>query len=50
MELGFIFNEGQIVDASIVLAPRQHNTPEENKKIKTGEWDELWNDKPNKKH
>ena len=31
---GFIFNEGQIVDASFVLAPRQHNTREENKKMK----------------
>lgn len=46
---GFIFNEGQIVDASFVLAPRQHNTREENKKIKAGEGGELWNDKPNKK-
>lgn len=37
LEKGFIFNEGQIVDASFVLAPRQHNTREENKKIKAGE-------------
>ncbi len=49
LEKGFIFNEGQIVDASFVLAPRQRNTREENKKIKAGEGDELWNDKPNKK-
>lgn len=49
LEKGFIFNEGQIVDASFVLAPRQHNTREENKKIKAGEGGELWNDKPNKK-
>ena len=34
LEKGFIFNEGQIVDASFVLAPRQHNTREENKKMK----------------
>lgn len=49
LEKGFIFNEGQIVDASFVLAPRQHNTREENKRIKAGEGGELWDDKPNKK-
>lgn len=49
LEKGFIFNEGQIVDASFVLAPRQRNSREENKKIKAGEGDGLWNDKPNKK-
>ena len=46
---GLIFNEGQIVDASFVLAPKQHNTRDENKDIKNGKGDELWNDKPNKK-
>ena len=49
LEKSFIFNEGQIVDANFVLAPRQRNTREENKKIKAGGGDELWNDKPNKK-
>lgn len=49
LEKGFIFNEGQIVDASFVLAPRQRNSREENKKIKAGEGNELWSDKPNKK-
>lgn len=49
LEKGFIFNEGQIVDASFVLAPRQRNTRDENKKIKDGEGGDLWNDKPNKK-
>ena len=49
LEKGFIFNEGQIVDASFVLAPRQRNTREENKKIKDGEGGGLWGDKPNKK-
>ena len=49
LEKGFIFNEGQIVDASFVLAPRQRNSREENKKIKAGGGDELRNDKPNKK-
>lgn len=44
-----IFNEGQMVDASFTVAPRQRNTREENEKIKNGEGDDLWNDKPHKK-
>jgi len=44
-----IFNEGQMIDASFTVAPRQRNTREENKKIKNGEGDDLWKDKPNKK-
>jgi IS5 family transposase len=47
--LGLIFNEGQLIDASFTVAPRQRNTREENTKIKAGEGDELWNDEPNKK-
>lgn len=38
-----------MVDASFTVAPRQRNTKEENDKIKKGEGNELWNDKPNKK-
>ena len=44
-----IFNEGQLVDASFTIAPRQRNTREENEKIKKGEGDDLWNDRPHKK-
>lgn len=44
-----IFNEGQLVDASFTVAPRQRNTREENEKIKNGQGDELWNDHPHKK-
>ena len=44
-----IFNEGQLVDASFTIAPRQRNTREENAKIKKGEGDDLWNDEPHKK-
>jgi IS5 family transposase len=48
---GMIFNEGQLVDASFTIAPRQRNTREENNKIKNGEGDDLWNDNPNiKRH
>lgn len=44
-----ILNEGQMIDASFTVAPRQRNTREENDKIKKGEGDDLWNDKPHKK-
>lgn len=44
-----ILNQGQMIDASFTVAPRQRNTREENLKIKKGEGDELWNDKPHKK-
>lgn len=47
--IGLIVNEGKIVDASFVIAPRQRNTREENKKIKDGKCNELWNDNPHKK-
>jgi IS5 family transposase len=47
--IGLIFNEGQLIDASFTVAPRQRNTREENAKIKSGQGDELWNDNPNKK-
>jgi len=46
---GMILNEGKMVDASFTIAPRQRNTREENKMIKTGRGDELWNDHPHKK-
>ncbi len=46
---GLIMNEGKMVDASFTVAPRQRNNRDENKKIKEGQGDELWNDKPNKK-
>lgn len=46
---GMIMNEGKMVDASFTVAPRQRNTKEENKQIKEGKGDELWNDNPNKK-
>lgn len=44
-----IFNEGQLIDASFTVAPRQRNTREENQKIKDGQGDELWNDNQHKK-
>ena len=47
--LGLIVSEGKMIDASFVVAPRQRNTREENRKIKEGHGDELWNDNPHKK-
>ena len=47
--LGLIVNEGKIVDASFVEAPRQRNSREDNKKIKLGNGDDLWKEQPHKK-
>jgi len=49
MEKEMIINEGKMVDASIVSVPRQRNKKDENDKIKSGNGDKLWEDKPNKK-
>ena len=38
-----------MIDASFTIATRQKKTKEENDKIKKGEGDKLWNNKPNKK-
>jgi IS5 family transposase len=46
---GLIFNEGQIIDASFTIAPRQRNTREENQQIKDGQGKDLWNDNTHKK-
>lgn len=46
---GLSFNEGKIIDATFVEAPKQRNTREENATIKEGNGDSLWNDKPHKK-
>jgi len=45
---GFAARKGQIIDASIVEAPRQRNTREENEIIKNGEMPEEWDETPHK--
>ena len=40
--LGLSFNEGKIIDATFVEAPRQRNTRDENKQIKAGNGKDLW--------
>lgn len=47
--LGLIVNEGKIIDASFVEAPRQRNSKDKNDQIKQGKGSGLWKDKPNKK-
>ena len=45
---GYRPSKGQIVDASLIAAPRQRNRREENAKIKQGETPEAWKDNPAK--
>jgi transposase, IS5 family len=45
---GFLAMSGQIVDATIVAAPKQRNTLEEKKAIRGGRIPEGWADKPKK--
>jgi len=45
---GYIAMSGQIVDATLVAAPRQRNTEEEKKAIKDGRIPEAWRAKPAK--
>ena len=55
---GLSFNEGKIIDATFVEAPKQRNTKEENEHIKDGKGKDLWNpeegdsekEKAHKKH
>src|SRR6201987_237285 len=45
---GYIAMSGQIVDASLIAAPRQRNTNEEKAAIKEGRVPDGWKDKPAK--
>lgn len=45
---GYLAKGGQIVDATIIQAPRQHNSQDEKAAIKAGEIPEAWQDKPAK--
>src|SRR5947209_6086282 len=45
---GYIAMSGQIVDASLIAAPRQRNTQDEKKAIKDGRIPDAWKDKPAK--
>jgi IS5 family transposase len=45
---GYLATSGQIVDASLIAAPKQRNTQEEKRAIKEGRIPGGWNDKPAK--
>jgi IS5 family transposase len=45
---GYLAMSGQIVDASIIAAPKQRNTDDEKRAIKEGRIPEGWKDKPAK--
>ena len=49
LEQQLICQQGKMIDASFVIAPKQRNSREENKLIKQGRGKELWKDKPRKK-
>lgn len=48
-QAGFAAQKGQIIDASIVPAPKQRNSREENQQIKDGQTPEDWDKYPSKK-
>jgi transposase, IS5 family len=48
-EQGYQAKGGQIIDATLVPVPKQHNSKKENEKIKAGEEPEGWKEKPNKR-
>lgn len=47
-DAGYIAMSGQIVDASLVAAPKQRNTEDEKAEIKAGRIPEAWKEKPAK--
>lgn len=47
-EAGYIAMSGQIVDSSLVAAPKQRNTKEEKDNLKAGRVLDAWKDKPAK--
>ena len=44
---GFLLKEGSIIDATIVEAPKQRNSRDENEEIKQGKIPEEWKNNPN---
>jgi len=46
-KLGLVLNEGRIIEASFIEMPKQRNSREENKQIKSGEVPDKFSDNPN---
>lgn len=49
IEQGHAAQGGQIVDATLIPVPKQHNRKDENEQIKQGEVPAEWHDKPHKR-
>lgn len=49
IEQGFAAKGGQIVDATLIPVPKQHNTDDEHQHIKQGKVPPTWQDKPHKR-
>jgi IS5 family transposase len=49
IEHGYAAKGGQIVDATLIPVPKQHNNGDENQQIKQGEIPSAWQDKPHKR-
>ncbi len=49
IEQGYAAKGGQIVDATLIPVPRQHNSDEENQQLKQGKTPQAWQDKPHRR-
>jgi transposase, IS5 family len=49
IEQGYAAQGGQIVDATLIPVPKQHNHKDENEQIKQGEVPSEWHEKPHKR-
>lgn len=48
IEQGYAAKGGQIVDATLIPVPKQHNSDKENEQLKQGEIPQDWKDKPDR--
>jgi IS5 family transposase len=49
IEQGYAAQGGQIVDATLIPVPKQHNSKDENEQVKGGEVPSAWQEKPHKR-
>jgi len=49
IEQGYTAQGGQIIDATLIPVPKQHNSNDENEQIKQKELPQAWQDKPHKR-
>jgi transposase, IS5 family len=49
IEQGYAAKGGQIVDATLIPVPKQHNSDKENQQLKQGEIPQQWQDKPHRR-